>query len=47
MTTLYLVRHGIKEKAVGDVPLSAKGVEQAQMTATYFESKRITHMYKA
>lgn len=45
MTTFYLVRHGIKEKAIGDVPLSEYGIEQAQMTAAYLESKLIKHVY--
>ncbi|MDB5084027.1 MAG: phosphoglycerate kinase [Bacilli bacterium] len=47
MTTLFLVRHGIKEKAIGDVPLLMKGIEQAQMTATYFETKPIKHVYSS
>ncbi|MEK8126471.1 histidine phosphatase family protein [Paenibacillus filicis] len=32
-TTFFLVRHAIKEKAIGDVPITPKGVIQAQSTA--------------
>ncbi|WP_199620702.1 histidine phosphatase family protein [Paenibacillus alkalitolerans] len=35
-TTFYLVRHAIKEKGIGDVPISPKGILQAQATAHYF-----------
>lgn len=31
----YLVRHALKEKAIGDVPITSKGVKQAQETAAY------------
>ncbi|MEC0240330.1 histidine phosphatase family protein [Paenibacillus dokdonensis] len=41
-TTFYLVRHAIKEKAIGDVPISSKGVIQAQMTARRFGNSPIT-----
>ncbi|TJY41101.1 histidine phosphatase family protein [Cohnella pontilimi] len=34
----YLVRHAIKEKAIGDVPIAKEGVAQAQATARYFRS---------
>lgn len=37
-TSFYLVRHGSKEKSVGDVPLSPQGILQAQATARYFHS---------
>ncbi|MFH5186377.1 histidine phosphatase family protein [Paenibacillus sp. TAB 01] len=37
--TFFLVRHAIKEKASGDVPLTSKGVLQAQSTA-----KRLGHL---
>lgn len=36
--TFYLVRHAIKEKAVGDVSITKEGVVQAQATARYFSS---------
>lgn len=45
MTTLYLVRHGIKVKEIGDVPLSANGLEQAKLTASLLEDKSIKHVY--
>ncbi|QYR23322.1 histidine phosphatase family protein [Paenibacillus sp. sptzw28] len=35
-TTFFLVRHALKEKAIGDVPITAKGRLQAQATARYF-----------
>ncbi|MDO7907667.1 histidine phosphatase family protein [Paenibacillus sp. JX-17] len=35
-TTLYLVRHALKEKAVGDVPITKEGILQAEATARYF-----------
>ncbi|WIV20309.1 histidine phosphatase family protein [Paenibacillus polygoni] len=34
-TTFFLVRHGIKEKAIGDVPITAQGIIQAQTTAEH------------
>lgn len=45
MTRVYLIRHGIKEKAIGDVPLSKEGIEQATLTANYFKNKLIKHVY--
>jgi len=44
-TTICLVRHGVKERAIGDVPLSKEGIEQARLTATFFGSKPIKHVY--
>lgn len=41
-TTFFLVRHAIKEKAIGDVPITPKGILQAQSTAGYFCSLPIT-----
>ncbi|CAM3719885.1 histidine phosphatase family protein [Marinicrinis lubricantis] len=35
--TFYLVRHALKEKAVGDVPITTQGVLQAQWTTEYFK----------
>ncbi|WP_240421844.1 histidine phosphatase family protein [Paenibacillus periandrae] len=32
-TTFFLVRHAIKEKAIGDVSITSKGTVQAQLTA--------------
>ncbi|OZB92922.1 histidine phosphatase family protein [Paenibacillus sp. XY044] len=34
-TTFYLVRHGTKVRAIGDVPLSPEGVLEAQQTARH------------
>ncbi|WP_160032153.1 histidine phosphatase family protein [Paenibacillus sp. An7] len=34
-TTFFLVRHGIKEKAIGDVPITPQGIIQAQTTAEH------------
>ncbi len=34
--TVHLVRHAIKEKATGDVPITSKGILQAKATALYF-----------
>lgn len=41
-TTFFLVRHAIKEKAVGDVSITPQGVIQAQMTARRFANTPIT-----
>jgi len=35
-TTFFLVRHGLKEKAIGDVPITSEGARQAQLTARRF-----------
>lgn len=35
-TVFYLVRHGIKEKSMGDVALTPEGIQQAQATARHF-----------
>lgn len=37
----FLVRHGIKEKAIGDVPITARGIEQAKLTAKFFSKLSI------
>jgi broad specificity phosphatase PhoE len=41
-TTFFLVRHAIKEKAIGDISITPKGILQAQVTARYFSSLPIT-----
>ncbi|MCR8636942.1 histidine phosphatase family protein [Paenibacillus radicis (ex Xue et al. 2023)] len=41
-TTFFLVRHAIKEKAIGDVPITPKGILQAQSTAKHFYDLPIT-----
>lgn len=35
-TTFHLVRHGLKERRIGDVPLTSEGVLQAEATALHF-----------
>lgn len=35
-TTFHLVRHGIKERRIGDVPLTSEGSIQAEATALHF-----------
>ena len=32
----FLIRHALKEKEIGDVPITPKGVKQAKLTAQYF-----------
>ncbi|KHF31875.1 Histidine phosphatase superfamily (branch 1) [Paenibacillus sp. P1XP2] len=46
-TTFFLVQHAIKEKAVGDVPLTPKGVLQAQATAGRFCHLPISAVYSS
>ncbi|MDQ0230132.1 histidine phosphatase family protein [Metabacillus malikii] len=45
MNTFYLVRHGIKEKSVGDVSLSLTGIKQAKKTADYIKDKQINYIF--
>lgn len=40
----FLVRHGIKEKIMGDVPITLEGIKQAQLTAQYLSSMPITEI---
>ncbi|MBS4193533.1 histidine phosphatase family protein [Lederbergia citri] len=47
MNTIYLVRHGIKEKSVGDAKLSAKGIQQAEKTASFFRDKKIDAVFSS
>lgn len=35
-TTFHLVRHGLKERRIGDVPLTSEGALQAEATALHF-----------
>jgi len=37
----FLVRHGIKEKSIGDVPITPEGVEQAQLTGQHLNAMPI------
>ncbi|MDF2962112.1 MAG: histidine phosphatase family protein [Paenibacillus sp.] len=41
-TTFFLVRHAIKEKAIGDVSITPEGILQAQSTAQIFCNLPIT-----
>lgn len=47
MTTFYLVRHGQKERIIGDPPLSELGVKQAEVTGKFFKQFEITHIYSS
>lgn len=40
--TFYLVRHGLKEKAVGDVSITSSGIKQAEATAHHLSKELIT-----
>ncbi|MCM3782581.1 histidine phosphatase family protein [Neobacillus mesonae] len=45
MTThFFLVRHAKKEKAMGDVSITAEGVNEARLTARYFSGLRISNI---
>ncbi|GIP36521.1 histidine phosphatase family protein [Paenibacillus sp. J2TS4] len=46
-TTFFLVRHAIKAKAIGDVPITSIGVQQAQLTARYFHDFPITAIFSS
>ncbi|MCY9663134.1 histidine phosphatase family protein [Paenibacillus chondroitinus] len=46
-TDFYLVRHAIKEKDVGDVPISVEGLEQANVTAKYLEYFPISRIFSS
>lgn len=39
---LFLVRHALKQKAVGDVPITPEGINQALLTARYFGTLPVT-----
>lgn len=41
---IYLIRHGQKERLVGDPPLTAKGKIQAEKTADFFASIPVDHI---
>lgn len=40
--TFFLVRHAIKERLIGDVPITPQGILQAELTARYFCNFPIT-----
>lgn len=41
-TRIFLARHGIKEKAIGDVPITLEGRKQAQLTGQHLNELSIT-----
>ncbi|MGO4733843.1 histidine phosphatase family protein [Paenibacillus sp. 37] len=41
-TTFHLVRHGLKERRIGDVPLTSEGALQAEATALHFARVALT-----
>ena len=43
--TFYLVRHALKEKMIGDVPITEAGIRQAHLTAQYFSNIPVTAVY--
>jgi 2,3-bisphosphoglycerate-dependent phosphoglycerate mutase len=45
MTLFYLIRHGKKETAKGDVPLSPQGLREAQATAHALRKVPISQIY--
>lgn len=45
MVTFYLVRHGQKEKLIGDPPLSQVGKKQAEHTAKFLKTKQIKFIF--
>lgn len=47
MCNFFIVRHAIKEKAIGDVPITLKGIEQAKSTAQYFKNLPITEIFSS
>lgn len=47
MSYVYLIRHGQKERMMGDPPLSAVGVAQAETTAKYFKDKNIEGIHSS
>lgn len=40
----YIVRHAIKEKTIGDVPITPIGIEQAKLTAQFFNDLPVTEV---
>ncbi|MGW7161182.1 histidine phosphatase family protein [Paenibacillus sp. LK1] len=41
-TTFFLVRHALKEKCIGDVPITSEGVVQAKSTALHLANVPVT-----
>jgi broad specificity phosphatase PhoE len=44
-TIFYMVRHAIKEKSMGDVSITAEGLEQADLTARHFMGIPISRIF--
>jgi len=45
VTTFYLIRHGQKEEALGNPPLTTLGKQQAEITAKHLKDKEIKKIY--
>ncbi|PIY79316.1 MAG: hypothetical protein COY81_03270 [Candidatus Pacebacteria bacterium CG_4_10_14_0_8_um_filter_43_12] len=45
MSTLYLVRHGLRVSRDEDTVLSPVGIKQAELTGQYLKSKTIDHIF--
>lgn len=41
-TTFFLVRHGVKEKRIGDVSITSEGAAQAKSTALHLANVPVT-----
>lgn len=46
-TTFFLVRHALKEKAIGDVPITPSGISQAQSTASLFTKLPVAAIFSS
>ncbi|MDD9268375.1 histidine phosphatase family protein [Paenibacillus sp. GCM10023248] len=46
-TVFYLVRHALKEKAIGDVSISSEGLRQAYATASHFRDLPISRIFSS
>jgi broad specificity phosphatase PhoE len=46
-TDFYLVRHAIKERDVGDVSITADGLEQAHLTSSHFKQMPISRIFSS
>lgn len=47
MTIFYLLRHGAKEKVMGDPPLSEVGREQAKATGEFFKKLKVQSIFSS
>ncbi|MDQ1913978.1 histidine phosphatase family protein [Paenibacillus sp. GD4] len=46
-TSFFLVRHALKEKKMGDVPITSMGISQAQATARYFTNLPVAAIFSS